>query len=55
MDEMEKTESVKERQPVERQRRPWHTPQFFVAGLASTLTVGQAGKADGATQPPSLS
>jgi hypothetical protein len=54
MDEMRITQSSKERQPAERQRRPWHTPQFFVAGLASTMTQ-QGGAVDGAQVAPTLS
>jgi hypothetical protein len=47
MDEMQRTQSLKEQQPAQRQRRLWRAPQFFVAGLASTLAQGNGGT-DGA-------
>jgi hypothetical protein len=51
MDDMRKPQGSKERQPVEPQRRPWHAPQFFVAGLASTLATQQA-NSDGTSHNP---
>jgi hypothetical protein len=54
MDEMRITQSSKERQPVDPQRRPWHAPQFFVAGVASTMAQQHAGS-DGAQVAPTLS
>jgi len=54
MDEMQETPSSKERQPLERQRLPWHAPQFFVAGLASTFAQNNAAH-DGNTAASSLS
>jgi hypothetical protein len=54
MDEAPKTQSLNERKPIDPQRRPWHAPQYFLAGLASTLAQQQAGS-DGHVGPPNLS
>jgi hypothetical protein len=34
------------------ERRKWHAPQFFVAGLSSTFTQGNAGNDGGAKFTP---
>jgi hypothetical protein len=52
MDDMRKSEGSKERQPVEPQRRSWHAPQFFVAGLASTLSTQNANSDGTSLNPP---
>lgn len=48
MDETQKPQaSSGEQQRLLPERRKWHAPQFFVAGLGSTFTVANAGT-DGA-------
>jgi len=43
---MEKDQELSEQQSIS--RKQWHPPQFFVAGLASTVAQGNGGT-DGAT------
>jgi hypothetical protein len=45
MGDMEKDQESSDKQSDS--RKQWHPPQFFVAGLASTLTQGNGGT-DGA-------
>jgi hypothetical protein len=45
MGDMEKDQESLD--PQSDSRKQWHAPQFFVAGLASTLTQGNGGT-DGA-------
>jgi hypothetical protein len=54
MDEMQKAHDSAAEQPADPKRRQWHAPQFFVAGLASTVTTHNAAS-DGATFAPTLS
>lgn len=50
MDETQKRRaSSEEQQRPLSERRKWHAPQFFVAGLGSTFTVANAGH-DGAAK-----
>jgi hypothetical protein len=54
MDEMRKAQDSAAEQPADPQRRQWHPPQFFVAGLASTVATHNA-LSDGQTSAPTLS
>jgi hypothetical protein len=42
MDEMRKAQDSAVEHSADSQRRQWHAPQFFVAGLASTLASTHA-------------
>jgi hypothetical protein len=54
MDEMPKAHDSAAEQPAGPKRRQWHAPQFFVAGLASTVATHNA-NSDGRTIAPTLS
>jgi|HubBroStandDraft_3_1064219.scaffolds.fasta_scaffold04316_2 hypothetical protein len=54
MDEMRKAHDSAAEQPAKPERRQWHTPQFFVAGLAATVATHNAAS-DGRTIAPTLS
>jgi hypothetical protein len=54
MEEIQKAHDSTAEQPADPKRRQWHTPQFFVAGLASTVATHNAAS-DGRTVAPTLS